>query len=87
MSKRNIMFQHFAKKWGLAEPTVRTIFLIIENNGGKYGRSSRDLRGMGVMLSARKLKYFYQRVRLENQYGTRKDIGDFNYNKLIKKKL
>jgi len=78
--------QSFAKKWDLSEEVVFTIYAMIRDAGGKYGKTARALKGFKIKLSARQLKYFYRKIRLTNRYGSPKKIGKEQYSRLVTKK-
>jgi hypothetical protein len=75
--------QAFAKKWHFSEEMVFTIYAMIRDAGGKYGKTARALKGFKVKLSSRQLKYFYRKVRLTDRYGTAKKIGRKQYSRLV----
>lgn len=84
----NRMYKHFSKKWGLEEPTVHSIFLMIDGTGqfGKprYGKTSKALKDMGLSLSPRQLRYFYRRIKLEVRISIEKKGKPQNYRDLVR---
>ena len=79
------LISNFAKKWKLPEPTVLSIYRLIQSEGGKYGRSAKILRSMNIQLSSRQCKYFYRKIRLTIRFGTAKQIGSKNYRKVVQR--
>lgn len=76
----------FAKKWGLEESSVYTIYVFIQQSGVKYGKTSRALKSFNIELSTRQLKYFYKKVRLYERYDISQKGKPKNYSNLLRRK-
>lgn len=79
------MFEKFAKKWGLETSQIRTVFEMVQGNGGKYGKTHRQLETFYINLSTRQIRYFYRSCKLALRYGSKEEIGGENYIKLVEK--
>ena len=82
---QQIMFESFAVKWKLNKDQVFYIYNLIEQTGGKYGKSSRILRGFGFKMSPRQLKYFFRKSKLHNRLDISHRGKPDNYSKLLRK--
>ena len=80
-----MIFKQFSKKWGLHDLTVETIYIIIEQSGRKYSKTSRVLKGMEIKLSSRQLKYFYKKCILFNLLEIEKKGKPKNYSDLLRR--
>lgn len=80
------MFQEFSKKWGLKEPTVLSIYRVIQDCAGQCGRAHKILKSFEIRLSTRQLRYFYKKVKLTERYGDKDEIGSKNYHNLVTSK-
>lgn len=77
--------QEFAKKWGLNKDQAFYIFDLIEQTGGKYGKSARILLGFGFKKTPRQLRYFHHKVRLHMRIEISRKGRPANYRELLKK--
>ncbi len=76
------IFQQFAKRWELHEDIVEIIYHLIDENGVKYGKTSKILSKLKVEICPRQLRYFYKKVKLEYNF---KDKHPKNYSQLLRK--
>ena len=81
----NDLFKQFAKKWKLHELTVGTIYKLLCESNAKYGKVSGIIADMGILITARQLKYFYRKCRLTEKFGSKKEIGKTDYIRLVEK--
>lgn len=77
--------QEFATKWGLNKDQAFYIFNLIEQTGGKYGKSSRILKGFGFQKSPRQLRYFYRKVTLHMRIEISRKGRPANYRELLRR--
>ena len=80
----NCIFQTFATRWNVQKDQVQYIFTLIERTGGKYGKSSRVLKGFGFIVTPRQLKYFYRKVKLHERLKISSKGKPSNYSKLLR---
>ncbi len=59
---KNEVKQFFAKKWKLKEQAIFTIYRMIQDSDGQYGKASRALKKYRIALSPRQLKRFYRKA-------------------------
>lgn len=74
----------FSRKWRMSPEQVETVYTLIEQCGGKYGKSRRILVGFGVDLSVRQLKYFYRKCRLYRKLHIEGKGKPGNYSKILR---
>lgn len=78
------VFKHFAKKWNVSETTMRSIYSMIQVNDGRYGKTRRTLVELGMNISARQMRYFVRRVRLEDRLNVKEKGKPKNYSQLLR---
>lgn len=76
----------YSKKWGLDEQVIFTIFTMIRDVNGKYGKVSRTLISFNIKIPARQLKYFYRKVKLYERMDIEHKGKPKNYSELLKNK-
>ena len=79
------IFEVYAVKWKLQKEQVQYIYSLIDQLGGKYGKSARVLKGFGFPISPRQLKYFYKKVRLHERLKIATKGKPANYRELLKR--
>ena len=82
----NKIIIQYANKWKMDEQLVFTIYLMIEQSGGKYGKTSRTLKSFKIDITTRQLKYFYRKVRFYDKYQIERKGKPMNYSKLLRNK-
>lgn len=79
------VLKEFATKWGLDKDQAYYIFNLIDQTGGRYGKSSRILKGFGFKKSPRQLRYFHRKVRLHVRLEISKRGRPANYREMLKR--
>ena len=68
----------------MEEWRVEVIYGTISQQGRKYGKVSRFLKGLNIRLSPRQLKYFYHRTNLAERINEEEMGNPKNYSKLLR---
>lgn len=85
MNQTDKLFQDYAHKWQVKPETVKSVYVLVESNGGKYGKSHRELEGLGIDITTRQIRYFYKKVRLHQRLDVNHKGKPENYRELLRK--
>lgn len=55
-----------AIRLNIPENTLKTVIILLRNNGNRYTFVSKQLQNVGTSVTPRQIRYFYRRLELDN---------------------
>jgi hypothetical protein len=78
-------FVSFGEQWKMKPIVMRSIYILIDAHYGRYKLVRGILLEFGVNLSERQLRYFYNKVKLDDRIRVQKKGRPANYTELLSK--